>query len=137
MKHWLVRTFVVLAPLLAAATPSAALDPLPEKAGWHGFDVMGAGIQKLQSNFIGGSWLQEFGEEEIDSPVDQPDSGSDLVPFIKGEIGNLRRPTRTALAFPSSPCFLPGFRANGVPVSPAPSTRRAPTSTSSTRASCR
>ena len=87
MKHWLVRTLVVLVSFLAAATPSAALDPLPEKPGWHGFDMMGAGVQKLESNLISGSWLQEFGEEEIDSLVDEPGSETDLVPFIKGEIG--------------------------------------------------
>ena len=93
-----MRALVVLGPFLAAATPSAALDPLPEKAGWHGFDVMGAGAQKLESNFISGSRLQDFGKEEIDSLVDEPGSVRDLVPFIKGEIGYRFARSRTYLS---------------------------------------
>ncbi|MGH9870062.1 MAG: DUF2860 family protein [Candidatus Polarisedimenticolia bacterium] len=94
----MVRTLVVLGPLLAAATPAAALDPPPEKAGWHGFDVMGAGTQKLESNFISGSRLQQFGKEEIGSLVDEPGSVTDPVPFLKGEIGYRFAGSRTYLS---------------------------------------
>ena len=49
--------------------------------------MMGVATQGLESHFISGSRLQEFGEEEIDSLVDKPDPVRDLVPFLKGEIG--------------------------------------------------
>lgn len=98
MKRWMVRALVVLALCLVAATPTVALDPLPEKPGWHGFDMMGAGVQKLESNVISGSWLQEFGDEQIDSLVDEPDSISHLVPFLRGEVGYRFAGSRTYLS---------------------------------------
>ena len=93
------RSFLVfLLPILAAATPAAALDPLPEKPGWHGFDMLGAGIQSLGSSFISGSVFQKFGAEEIDSLGDRPDAMWNVVPLIRGEVGYRFAGSRTYLS---------------------------------------
>ncbi len=89
---------VVLLPVLVAVTPAAALDPLPEKPGWHGFDMLGVGIQHLGSSFISGSTFQEFGEAEIDSLSHGPETVRNVIPVLRGEIGYRFAGSRTYLS---------------------------------------
>lgn len=53
---------LLLAVLLTGVAPCAnAIEPIPEAAGWRGFEVLGAGYTDLESNLVAGNRFIDIG----------------------------------------------------------------------------
>lgn len=99
------RAIVLLALIaggLSAATPGYSMQPIPQDSGFSGFINLGAGAITAKSNTIAGNTLGSIGKKRIDSLTDSPDSESDVIPLINGELAYTFASTRTQLYFGNS-----------------------------------
>ncbi len=70
----------------AVATVAAAIEPIPETAGWRGFVVVGGGYTDLKSNVVAGNNLIDIGQPTINSVAQRPQSDDTFHPVATGEI---------------------------------------------------
>ncbi len=83
--------------LLFTSIPALAIEPIPKESGFSGFVNVGVGYLSLKSNMIAGTDLGDFGKRTIDSIFDSPDSESNALPLINGELRYTFATTRTQL----------------------------------------
>ncbi len=83
--------------LLFTSIPALAIEPIPQESGFSGFVNVGVGYLSVKSNMIAGTDLGDFGEETLSSIFDSPDSESDALPLINGELRYTFGTTRTQL----------------------------------------
>ncbi|MGD8365330.1 MAG: DUF2860 family protein [Desulfobacterales bacterium] len=81
------------------ATPGLSMEPIPMESGISGFINLGAGGISAESNMIAGNDLGDIGKKRIDSLTDSPDSESDVIPVLNGELAYTFASTRTQLYF--------------------------------------
>jgi hypothetical protein len=78
---------VVLAVSTTIVMPiAAAIEPIPEVAGWRGFLVLGGGYTDLKSNLVAGNGVIDVGKPVIDSVNQGPQSDDTFFPAITGEV---------------------------------------------------
>ena len=90
---------LVICAVLLASIPALAIEPIPKESGFSGFVNVGVGYLSVKSNMIAGTDLGDFGKRTIDSIFDSPDSESDVLPIINGELRYTFATTRTQLFF--------------------------------------
>jgi hypothetical protein len=71
---------------MAFALPAAAVDAVPDTAGWRGFWVVGMGYTELESNLVAGNRLIDLGQPVNPSIYQSPRSDSTLHATITGEV---------------------------------------------------
>ena len=98
---WIKKSLLVLSVGIWATT-AYAIEPIPEESGFSGFLNLGAVYLDVESNTIAGNDLVDVGKERIDSVFDSPDSESDVIPAINGEIAYTFASTRTQAYFGNS-----------------------------------
>jgi hypothetical protein len=86
MVHPRPRHLVFGGLALALALPAAAVEPVPDTAGWRGFFVLGLGHTDLESNLVAGNRLMDIGPSVNASINQRPRSDSTLHPAITGEV---------------------------------------------------
>jgi hypothetical protein len=95
------RIFIILLALNVSgfffATPGLSMQPMPKESGISGFINLGAGGISAESNMIAGNDLGDIGKKRIDSLTDSPDSESDVLPVLNGELAYTFASTRTQL----------------------------------------
>jgi len=95
------RIFIILLALNVSgfffATPGLSMQPMPKESGISGFINLGAGGISAESNMIAGNDLGDIGKKRIDSLTDSPDSKSDVIPVLNGELAYTFASTRTQL----------------------------------------
>jgi hypothetical protein len=72
--------------LISFSGLSFALEPIPNEDGFSGYINLGIAGIKVENNLIAGSSLVDIGQRTIDSLNDSPDSKSDSMPLINGEV---------------------------------------------------
>ena len=97
MKRIVVIVLVLTVSGLLFATPGLSLTPMPEESGISGFINIGAGGVTAKSNMIAGNDLADIGNKRIDSLTGDPESKSDAIPVINGELAYTFDSTRTQL----------------------------------------
>lgn len=85
--------------LVSISGVSFALNPIPEVDGFSGYINMGFASIKGETNMIAGNSVGEIGQKNIDSLNDGPDSESDSIPLINGEVSYTFAASRTQLYF--------------------------------------
>jgi hypothetical protein len=71
---------------MALASPVAAVDRVPDSAGWRGFFIAGAGHLDLRSNLVAGNSLIDVGRPVVSSIDQRPRSDTTLHPVFTGEV---------------------------------------------------
>jgi hypothetical protein len=99
MNRIVIVLLAVSAGGLFAATPGFSMPPIPQNSGFSGFINIGVGIVSGESNMIAGNNLGDIGKKRIDSLTNSPDSESDVIPVINGELAYTFASTRTQLFF--------------------------------------
>lgn len=92
--------FILLALTVSGfffANPGLSIQPIPMESGISGFVNLGAGGIWAESNMIAGNDLGDIGKKRIDSLTDSPDSESDVIPVLSGELAYTFASTRTQL----------------------------------------
>jgi len=79
------------------AGSAMGIQPIPEESGFSGFVNVGAGVLRVKSNMVTGNDIADFGQERIDSIFDKPDSETDAIPVINGELSYTFASTRTQI----------------------------------------
>jgi len=69
-----------------AAPVASAIEPVPDRSGWHGFVLVGAGYLDLKSSMVAGNDLIDIGKRTIASINDGAQSDSVVHPLVTGEI---------------------------------------------------
>jgi hypothetical protein len=77
--------------------PGYAITPIPQESGISGFINIGLGGISVESNMVAGNSLVDIGKKSIDSIFDSPDSESDLLPVLNGELAYTFGSTRTQI----------------------------------------
>lgn len=70
---------------MAAALPVAAVEPVPDTAGWRGFGIFGVGFTDLSSNLVAGNRMIDIGSAVNPSIYQGPRSDSTFHPVVTGE----------------------------------------------------
>jgi len=102
MNRMVILLLALIAGGLFAATPGYSMQPIPQDSGFSGFINLGAGGITAKTNMIAGNSLGNIGKERIDSLTDSPDSETDVIPLINGELAYTFASTRTQLYFGNS-----------------------------------
>ncbi|MGA8281389.1 MAG: DUF2860 family protein [Desulfobacterales bacterium] len=68
---------------------------MPQDSGVSGFINLGVGVITAKSNMIAGNSLADIGKSRIDSLTDSPDSESDVILVLNGELAYTLVSTRT------------------------------------------
>jgi hypothetical protein len=87
----LVSTVVVV----CLSGEGLAIKSIPQESGVSGFINVGAGGISGKSNMIAGNSLGDIGKREIDSLNDAPDSETDVIPVLSGELAYTFAGSRT------------------------------------------
>ena len=88
----------VLVMLLAGAG-FGLVQPVPEESGVSGFVNIGAAYLEVKTNMVNGNKLVTFGDDTIDSIFGGPDSESQVIPIINGEVAYTFGDSRTQIYF--------------------------------------
>jgi hypothetical protein len=97
MRHLMIG--LLMCSFLLTSIPTLAIEPIPKDSGFSGFVNVGVGYLSVKSNMIAGTDLGDFGKRTIGSIFDSPDSESDVLPLISGELRYTFATTRTQLFF--------------------------------------
>ncbi len=95
MNRIVTLLLILSAGWLFAATPAFSIQPIPQDSGFSGFINFGAGAITAKSNMIAGNDLANIGKKRIDSLTDSPDSESDVILILNGELAYTFASTRT------------------------------------------
>ena len=93
------RILQILLPAFIVVAGSAhAIDAIPEKPGWHGFLMLGAGVLQAETNMVAGIDLYsiDIGNARIDSVGEEPEKKSILIPQVNFNV-NYTFSTQTQL----------------------------------------
>jgi hypothetical protein len=74
-----------------------AITPIPQESGISGFINIGLGGISAETNMVSGNSLVDIGKKRIDSISDSPDSESDVLPVLNGELAYTFGSTRTQI----------------------------------------
>jgi hypothetical protein len=87
---------------LFSATRGFTIEDIPQESGISGFINLGAGSITAKSNMIAGNDLGDIGKKRIDTLFDSPDSETDIIPVLNGELAYTFGSTRTQIFLGSS-----------------------------------
>ncbi|MCU7940752.1 MAG: DUF2860 domain-containing protein [gamma proteobacterium symbiont of Bathyaustriella thionipta] len=90
---------IVYSGLIGFSGLSYALDPIPSEDGFSGYINLGVAGIKGETNMIAGNSLGDVGQKNIDSLTDSPDSESDSMPLLNGEVTYTFAASRTQIYF--------------------------------------
>jgi len=85
--------------LISFSGITCALDPIPTEDGFSGYINMGVASIKGKSNLIVGNSHIDIGQRYISSLTDRPDSESDSLLLVNGEINYTFAASRTQIYF--------------------------------------
>lgn len=72
---------------MALAPPAAAaVQPVPDTAGWRGFAIVGVGHTDLRSNLVAGNRMIDVGDPVSESISARPGSDDTFHPVVTGEL---------------------------------------------------
>lgn len=83
IQHEILACILVI---LSAGVCFGVVQPVPEESGVSGFVNIGAAYLEVKTNMISGNELVTFGDDTIDSIFRSPDSESQAIPIINGEV---------------------------------------------------
>jgi hypothetical protein len=86
MKSRYALSLILAVAGSAAAPLAAAIEPIPQTAGWRGFVVGGVGYTELKSNLVAGNGILDIGRDTINSVSDAPRSDDAVHPVLTGEV---------------------------------------------------
>lgn len=72
--------------VMLTGLPAAAIEPVPDSAGWRGLLIAGAGYVDVRSNLLVGNRLIDVGRPVIDSIGQRPRSSDTIHPVLTGEV---------------------------------------------------
>jgi len=88
--------------LIVRAAFVMAAEPIPDKSGYSGFVLMGAGYIDAESNTVAGNSVMDIGNPTVDSVFSSPQSSDDVHPVLTGEVRYTFAEKRTQLFFGNS-----------------------------------
>ena len=80
------RFFLIILPISLYAGMLQAAQDIPDKSGFSGFVLLGAGHLDLKSNTVAGNEAMEVGSPIVDSIFSPPESSDDVHPVLTGEV---------------------------------------------------
>ncbi len=93
------RVLSVCLPVVLRTTAVPAIEPIPQESGFSGYVNIGAAYIEAESNMAKGTEIASFGRRTIDSIFEGPDSESDVVPLLNGELAYTFAESRTQIYF--------------------------------------
>jgi len=95
MKRILSTLLLSASAVIIWTGPGFSISPIPQETGISGFINVGGGGISGKSNMIAGIDFVEIGKKRIDSIFDSPDSESNVIPVLNGELAYTFGSSRT------------------------------------------
>jgi hypothetical protein len=90
---FLIATIMVI----GWSAPVFSITPIPQETGFSGFINVGLGGVSVESNMVAGNSIVDISKKSIDSIFDSPNSESDVLPVLNGELAYTFGSTRTQI----------------------------------------